>query len=427
MVSENNIKGYQKSWNQLPHKYQGKRVFNRASIGTHQGIDWKNLREMRLEKMQNMMKNKGVKALLLTMGENINYATGTSDYAWKGSNGTRYALVFPDKDPILYETVGPDTEVVKMYCPWIKPDRLRPAITYKFTGAAFPHQLDMYIELIKADLETNGVKPTDTIAVDAMDFGTHQAFKAKGIDIIAIGDALTAIRVVKTADEIELIKIASAIVQSAFYKMRHEWIKPGMTEREVVGKVVDYFISNGMTTWGVIVASGSNTNPLRRFWTDKIIQQGDMVFVDIGVPSYEGYGIDVTRCWPVEADFTPEQKEVYKQCYNATYAAINEFRPGATTADIASKFPVCAVDDYKTCDLVQVAHSVGMGFYEGYWMSRGFSLDYPTPIEKDMVFACETYVASPNGAAARLEDTLVVTDTGYELLSFVPFEKEALE
>ena len=58
------------------------------------------------------------------------------------------------------------------------------------------------------------------------------------------------------------------------------------------------------------------------------------------------------------------------------------------------------VDVHKTCDMLQVAHSVGMGFYEGYWMNRGFSLDYPLPLKENMVFACETYVASPNGAAA---------------------------
>jgi Xaa-Pro aminopeptidase len=260
-----------------------------------------------------------------------------------------------------------------------------------------------------------------------MDFGTYQEFQNSGINIVSIGDALTEIRVVKIAEEIELIKIAGAITDVAFYKMKHDWIKPGVTEREVVGKAVDFYVSNGMTSWGVIVASGSNTNPLHRFWSDKIIQQGDMVFIDVGVASYQGYGIDVTRCWPVEAEFTPKQKEVYKQCYEATYAAIDAVKPNVTTADIAKNFPECAVDDYKTCDLVQVGHSVGMGFYEGYWISRGFSLEYPLPVKKDMVFAIETYVASPEGPAARLEDTIVVTETGKEILSHFPFEATALE
>ena len=428
MVTKNNIKGYQKSWNKKPHYLQGNRVLGRENIGTHQRVDWKNLREARLDRVQGTMKKHDLDALFLTVGENITYATGTSDYNWKGSNGTRYALVFQDKDPIVFETVGPDTEVVKMYCPWIKEDRLRPAITYKFTGAASDHQLNRHVEQIRDTLSENGIDPANKqIGVDSMDFGTYQRFQDAGVNIVGIGDALTEIRVVKMPDEIELIKVAGAITDAAFYKMKNEWIKPGITEREAVGKIVDFYVSNGMTTWGAIVASGTNTNPLHRFWNDKMIQQGEMVFVDIGVASYQGYGIDVTRCWPVEAAFTQKQKEVYKQCYEATYDAINAVKPGVSTGDIAKTFPECAVDDYKTCDLLQVGHSVGMGFYEGYWMSRGFSMEYPMPIKKDMVFALETYVASPDGPASRLEDTIVVTDDGYEVLSHAPFEREALE
>lgn len=427
MGIEQNIKGYQKSWNQKPHHYQGQRVLGRENISTHQRIDWKHLREARLERVKQAMKKNDLAAMLLRTGEAICYATGTSDYSWKSSNGTRYALVFPDKDPVLFETVGPDTEVVKMYCPWIKADRIKPAITFTFTGAATAHQLSRYIDQIKETLKENGVDCASQIGVDNMDFATYKAFQDAGVNIVGGGDALTEIRLIKMPEEIEASKIASAITQAAFYKMKHEWIKPGVTEREVVGKVLDYYISNGMNSWGVIVASGTNTNPLHRYWSDRIIQQGDMVIVDVGVAGYQGYGIDVTRCWPVEAEFTPEQKEVYKQCYEATYAAINEVRPGANTGVIAEKFPPCAVDDYGTTDLIQVGHSVGMGFYEGFWISRGFSTEFPMEVKKDMVLALETYVASPNGAAARLEDTLVVTDDGYELLSHVPFEKEALE
>ncbi|MGI6766937.1 MAG: M24 family metallopeptidase [Lentihominibacter sp.] len=424
-VTPENIKGYQKSWNQKPHEWQN-RVYGRTNIGTHQQVDFLRMREERSAKLANMLKEQGCKAMLLTTGENINYATGTSDYSWKSGNGTRYALFFPDGDFVLYETVGPDTEVVKQGCPWVKEEQLKPAITYKMTGAAYQHQFKSYLAQLEESLTAKGIKKTDEIAVDALDFSSYIGFEKSGWNIVSVGDALTDIRVVKTKDEIELTKIAGAITQSAFWKLKNEWIKPGVTEREVVGKVLDYYISNGMTSWGIIVASGSNTNPLHRFWSDKIIQQGEMVFVDIGIPSYQGYGIDVTRCWPVEADFTPGQKAVYKQCYDATYAAINQMKAGNTTADVAAQFPPCAVDDFKTCDMLQVAHSVGMGFYEGYWIGRGFSLDFPLPLKKNMVMACETYVASPDGPAARLEETVVVTDYGYELLSHVPFEEDAL-
>ena len=81
-VSEKNLLGYQKYWTRAPHEWQADRVMSRASIGHLQGIDWKRHRETRLAKLQEMLKKQGCGAMLCTMGENVNYATGTSDYIW---------------------------------------------------------------------------------------------------------------------------------------------------------------------------------------------------------------------------------------------------------------------------------------------------------------------------------------------------------
>ena len=87
---------------------------------------------------------------------------------------------------------------------------------------------------------------------------------------------------VKTRDEIELLKQASSIGDAAMWKIKYEWLKPGVREREIEAKVHEFMLERGCEIiYDIIVASGGNTSPYRRWATDKLIRQGDLVIVDI--------------------------------------------------------------------------------------------------------------------------------------------------
>jgi Xaa-Pro aminopeptidase len=336
--------------------------------------------------------------------------------------------VFQSGPPILFETVGEDTEALKLHAPWLA-DRIRPALTYLFTEDAFSAQLSRYVDQILGTLKEAGVNPkAEPLGVDTMDFVTHEAFQAAGARVVSGSRAIRKARLIKTRDELELLKFGCSVADACFWRLREEWVVPGVREVDVAGRITDFFFSHGfeMARPGA-VASGCNTNPYYRAWTDKVINQGDMVIIDLAGENYVGYTIDYVRCWPVRAPFSREQKEVYKECYESLYAAISAIKPGATTADVARGFPPYADDEHKTCSLIQFGHSTGISHYEGYWISRGFSLDYPMTIEENMFFAIETYAGRPGSAdGARLEENLVVTETGYEVFSRFPFEEEAL-
>ena len=383
----------------------------------------------RTEKVRQAMEKYGYDALLVTRGTNIEYAITTTDYCNRGNNGEKYVLMFrdPDKDPIVFECIGPDLEITKMYNPWIKEENLRYAIPYKMSGPAYDYLQKRYINQIKDALKERGLGAGSNVAIDFIDHGTWEAFRAEGLELIEGGKLFSEIVVIKTPEEIECMKVAGSVVEAAYWKMRHEWVKPGVRENQVVGKLMDFYISNGLTVKGAIFCSGPNTNPLHRSWTDRIIQQGDMVIVDCGMTQYQGYGFDIIRAWPVEAPFTEKQKEVYREAYYSLQNAIGSLKPGSDTAELVSHFPVGVADEVKSTGLIQFSHSVGMGDYDGYWSSRGFSPEYPAPIMQDMVLSVETYVASPEGPAVRLEDQVVVTDQGAVPICRVPFEKEALE
>ena len=95
------------------------------------------------------------------------------------------------------------------------------------------------------------------------------------------------------------------------------------------------------------------------------------------------------------------------------YAAIEQMKAGNTTADVAAKFPKYADDEYGTVTLQQFAHSIGLSLYEGMWISRAYSLDYPVELEENMYFACETFAGHPGlEQTVRLEENLLVTKDG---------------
>ena len=109
------------------------------------------------------------------------------------------------------------------------------------------------------------------------------------------------------------------------------------------------------------------------------------------------------------------------------YAAIEQMKAGNTTADVAAKFPTYADDEYGTVTLQQFAHSIGLSLYEGMWISRAYSLDYPVELEENMYFASETFAGHPGlEQTVRLEENLLVTKDGPVIFTKHPFDEEAL-
>ncbi|MBI3965843.1 MAG: aminopeptidase P family protein [Chloroflexi bacterium] len=415
-----NMRAY-RSWRETPAEHQGGRVFGHRATDSRQGVDFGRLRAERLGRLQAAMRQHDLAALLLTSGDNVRYACAPPDVFWKSGTGLRYALVFPEGRPLLFETVGPDLEYAEQHCPWLA-GRIHPAITAIHAETAAERQLRRWADQISAHLRSEGVDPASRVGVDTLDFVSHGILREAGVSVVPAGGAIKSARLVKTADELELLKLASQLSSICFYKLRHEWVRPGARECEVAGKIVEYYTAEGGHATGAIVATGCNTNPLFRGFTDKLIEPGDMCIVDLGFATYLGYGSDYIRCWPVAAAFTPSQREAYRRCYDWLQAALTVVRAGTTTADIAEHLPPDADDVYGSGSVLQAGHSVGLGVFDGLLISRAWSLEYPVPIEKNMYLAIETYCALPDGAAARLEENVVVTDTGYELYSRFPFE-----
>jgi Xaa-Pro aminopeptidase len=331
-----------------------------------------------------------------------------------------------DGEPVLFETAGSDLECAKIDAPWLN-GNIRPAITWKWSETAEQMMVDKMVASVVQVLREGGVED-ERIGIDIYDPSAAAAFEQAGVNTVSAWPAMSQARVVKTPDELECLKVSSAIGDTSFWKIEHEWLKPGVKESTITAKVNEYLYEQGFDfVYDIIVASGGNTSPYRRWHTDKVIREGDLVIVDQNAIGPGGYFVDFVRCFKVGGRWTEKEKDLYKECYESMYAAIAEMKAGNTTADVAAKLPEYADDEFGTVTLQQFAHSIGLSLYEGMWISRAYSLDYPVELEENMYFAAETFAGHPGlEQTVRLEENLLVTKDGPIVFTKHPFDEDAL-
>ncbi|HLH68582.1 MAG TPA: Xaa-Pro peptidase family protein [Candidatus Dormibacteraeota bacterium] len=419
-------KGMDLSFLQKPHEFDPRRTYSTTGTDWQARVDFDRLRRDRLGRARAMMEKHDLGALVCFVGENVRYITSVYQGNWKNNIYIRYCVLPRGGDPVLFETAGSDLECAKIDAPWLK-GNIRPAITWKWAETAEPMMARRMAQSIMEVLKEHHVDK-ERIGVDVYDPSAYAAFQELNLNVVSAWPAMSGARVIKTPDEIELLKISSAIGDTAFWKIEHEWLKPGVRESEITAKVNEYLYSQGFDfVYDIIVASGGNTSPYRRWHTDKVIRQGDLVIIDQNAVGPGGYFVDFVRCFKVGGKWTPKEKDLYKECHETMYAAIEMMKAGNTTADVAAKLPTYADDEYKTVTLQQFAHSIGLSLYEGMWISRAYSLEYPVPLEEGMYFAAETFAGHPGlEQTVRLEENLLVTKDGPVIFTKYPFDEEAL-
>jgi Xaa-Pro aminopeptidase len=415
------------SFLQKPHHADPRRVYSTTSTDWQQRVDFERMRRERLARAKAQLVEKDIGAVVLFTGENVRYVTGSFQGNWKHNIFIRYAVLPRDGEPVLFETVGSDLECAKIDLPWLE-DRIRPAMTWRWAEGGEQMMVRKMADSVWDVLQEAGVEG-ERIGIDVMDMLAFEALKEKGIELVSAWPAMSAARVVKTRDEIECAKISATLGDCAMWLIQNEWLKPGVKESAITAKVNEFLYENGSDfVYDIIVASGGNTSPYRRWHTDKIIRQGDLVIVDINQVGPGGYFNDFVRTFLVDAEPSDEIKRLYRECYESMYAGLEQLRPGNTTADVAREFPEYDDDRYGSVSLQQFAHSIGLSLYEGYWVSRAYSLDFPAEIKENMYFAIETFAGHPGlQQTVRLEEDVLVTADGPVVFTLHPHDRRMFE
>jgi Xaa-Pro aminopeptidase len=251
------------------------------------------------------------------------------------------------------------------------------------------------------------------------------ALAAEGVRTVDGQQVFLEARRTKTRDEISLLGQACAMVDAAYTEL-YEFLRPGVRENECVGLVSKVLYDLGSEyVEGVNAISGERCSPHPHVYSDRLIRPGDPAFFDI-LHSHLGYRTCYYRTFAV-GSASRAQRDAYVRCREYMDQAIALVRPGATTADIVSLWPRAeefGFPDEMAAFALQYGHGVGLSIWEKPIFSRLVSLDHPEVLEEGMVFALETYWPAADGwSAARIEEEVVVTADGCELLTRFPAEE----
>ena len=309
-----------------------------------------------------------------------------------------------------------------MYAPWLPDSSWRAGVSSM--RGAMPRQTgvpDLLAGHIFDELREHGLE-REPLGIDLTDMVTLASLHRLEIPTANAQPVMLSARKIKTQDEIALLDHAAAIVD-AVYERIYELLRPGIREHEIVAEAQRLLFELGSEQVEAINAvSGDRCNPHPHVFSDRLLRPGDQAFFDI-IHSFMGYRTCYYRTFCV-GGATRSQLDAYKRCREWLDAAIELVRPGAMTDTIAAVWPTAqelGFPSEESCFGLQFGHGLGVGLYEAPMISRLHSFDDPVVIEQGMVFALETYCPASDGrSAARIEEEVLVTADGPEILTRFP-------
>jgi Xaa-Pro aminopeptidase len=235
-----------------------------------------------------------------------------------------------------------------------------------------------------------------------------------GAQLVPLENVMLNIRKVKDDHEIDLIRKSVAIAEEAFNAIRDE-IKVGQTENYLAGLMVFELRSRGATnsSFPVIVAAGTNSSLPHYRPAEVLVQRDQPLLIDWGA-LYKGYCSDLTRTLMV-GRVNPKMKQIYKVVYEAQQAAIKFLRPGITTVQA----------DRVARDVIENA---GFGKQFGHGLGHGIGRDihefpalrktgHEEELRPGMIVTVEPGIYLPGEGGVRIEDDVLITHSGCEVLS----------
>src|SRR5215468_148067 len=396
----------------------------------HMGVDYEErvdfgrLRSYRMARARQALSASECGAFLLFDFYNIRYTTQTWIGGALGDKMIRYALLFRDRDPILWD-FGSAVRHHKLYSRWLPDENWRPGFL-GFRGAVAPEAGLMRgaVPEIKGLLQEAGVAGAP-LGIDIVEPPFLFELQRQGITVADAQQPMLDARVIKSPDEIMLLNQAAAMVDGVYQDIA-EFLRPGRRENEIVALANKRLYELGSDQVEAVNSiSGERCNPHPHNFTDRLIRPGDQAFFDI-IHSFNGYRTCYYRTFNV-GRATPAQHDAYRQARDWMDAAIGAIKPGVSTDVVARVLPRAEEFGFASemaAFGLQFAHGLGLGLHERPIISRLNSLENPIELQAGMVFAMETYCPASDGiSAARIEEEVVVTDYGTEILTKFPAQE----
>jgi Xaa-Pro aminopeptidase len=401
------------------------RTYGANAVDWEQRIDLDRLRRERLERLSGMLERSELGAVLSFDFSNIRYMTSTHIGTWAMDKLIRFALLPRGGEPIVWD-FGSAARHHQLFNPWLDGTKRARAGISTLRGAMHPDAgvAETLARNVVRELAEHGLSGAP-LGVDVIEMPVLAALRAEGLDVVDGQQLFMEARRVKTPDEIALLAHACAMVDAAYDEL-YAFLRPGVRENECVGLVSKVLYGLGSEyVEGVNAISGERCSPHPHVYSDRLLRPGDPAFFDI-LHSHLGYRTCYYRTFAV-GSASPAQRDAYARCRDYMDRAIAMVKPGTTTADIVSLWPRAqefGFADEEAAFALQYGHGVGLSIWEKPIFSRLVSLEHPEELCEGMVFALETYWPATDGwSAARIEEEVVVTADGCELITKFPAEE----
>jgi len=385
-------------------------------------VNFARLREYRLTRAKAALESSGCGAFLLFDFYNIRYTTQTWIGGALGDKMTRYALLTRNADDPWLWDFGSAVRHHQLYSNWLPDENCRPGML-GMRGAVAPSAglMESAVREIKG-LLTNAGLADMPVGMDIVDPPFLFEMQKQGLNVVDCQQLMLDAREIKSQDEIMLLSQAAAMVDGVYQDIV-EALKPGIRENEIVGLASKRLYEMGSDQVEAINAiSGERCNPHPHNFTDRLIRPGDQAFFDI-IHSFNGYRTCYYRTFSV-GSATSSQHDAYTKAREWMDASIRMIKPGVGTDQVAAVWPKAAefgFDNELAAFGLQFGHGLGLGLHERPIISRLNSMTESIELKEGMVFALETYCPASDGfSAARIEEEVVVTANGAQVLTLFP-------
>jgi Xaa-Pro aminopeptidase len=384
-------------------------------------IDVERMFEYRRERLREQLRLHDADFCILLSPISLRYAVDYRSY-----------LLFQAHIPTVYLFLPQEGPTIAYGCYYDVPqiDEFRPGRPQAFFEGG------TNIDVAARDLADDVVNYLDEIgsrkrrvAIEYVNPSVTQALEARGVEVIDGVRIAELARVIKSADEIACMRWAVAVGQHGAAMMRRA-LRPGVSELQLWGLLNYTNIANdGDWHEGRMLASGPRINPWLQEASERRIESGDLVGFDTDMVGPFGYFVDLSRtfhCGPARP--TRRQKQIYRMAVDEIEHNLKLVRPGMTLLEMqrqAYPVPEACRDNAYPC----IIHAVGMcdEYPQARPLFRGEN-PYDCELQAGMVVCIESYMG-PRGErdGVKLEQQVLVTDDGYELLTDFPYEESLLD
>ncbi len=360
-----------------------------------------------VKKQQELMKKKGLAALVAVSPEIIRYTTGVM-IPTQSIIRERHALCITPAtgDPVAI-VVNIEENLVKSQS-FIQDIRSYNEFTDK-----------PIVMLSKVLKEKCLEKETIGIELDYLPARRYELLKKEmpETEFISCEEHFYELRTIKTKEELALIEDIGRAAEESIYSAFGQ-LRSGMTEQDLAKLLVgEYFTRGGEKIQILVVATGERSSFLNASATDRRIEAGDVIRVDL-IGTKQGYYSDVCRT-AVVGEATKEISDIWSSIVEARELVLSEIRPDADTKEVYGKYRDFAVRRNLT-PIDFVGHGLGLGLHEEPYFGKYGG----TILQPGMVFCIEPIHVVPEKMGFQLEDELVITGSGYRLLTGGPRSKE---